>query len=119
LQLQRHTVCALARPAFPRFSNELGPIDDLTNKPTDTLFRAVWRAKLNGNLSRFGVFKYRKTYWHELSVNYVLDATLLTCPATQKPTKPWGGAQVRFLNAPFVVKGADSPPRLGTQPVAN
>jgi len=45
----------------------------------DRLFHGVWRAKLNGNLSRIGWFKYRKTYWRELSVNYVVDAVALSC----------------------------------------
>jgi hypothetical protein len=39
----------------------------------------TWRAKLNGNLSPVGWHKYRKTYWRELSVNYVLDAMLINC----------------------------------------
>ena len=45
----------------------------------DRLLHNVWRAKLNGNLSRIGWFKYRKTYWRELSVNYVVDAVSLSC----------------------------------------
>jgi hypothetical protein len=45
----------------------------------DRLFHGVWRAKINGNLSRIGWFKYRKTYWRELSVNYVMDAMSLSC----------------------------------------
>jgi len=45
----------------------------------DRLFHGVWRAKVNGNLSHFGWFKYRKTYWRELSVNYVVDAVALSC----------------------------------------
>jgi hypothetical protein len=45
----------------------------------DGLFHSTWRAKLNGNLSRIGRFRYRKTYWRELSVNYVVDAVLIGC----------------------------------------
>jgi hypothetical protein len=45
----------------------------------DRLFHATWRAKLNGNLSRIGWYKYRKTYWRELSVNYVVDAVSISC----------------------------------------
>jgi hypothetical protein len=49
-------------------------IDDV-----DRLFHGTWRAKLNGNLSRIGWYEYRKTYWRELSVNYVVDAVSIGC----------------------------------------
>lgn len=39
----------------------------------------VWRAKINGDLSHVGWFSYRKTYWRELSVNYMVDAVSLSC----------------------------------------
>jgi hypothetical protein len=45
----------------------------------DRLLHGVWRARLNGNLSRIGWFAYRKMYWRELSVNYVVDAVSLSC----------------------------------------
>lgn len=45
----------------------------------DRLFHGTWRAKLNGNLSPIGYYKYRKTYWRELSVNYVVDAMSISC----------------------------------------
>jgi hypothetical protein len=45
----------------------------------DRLFKGTWRAQLNGNLSHIGWYKYRKTYWRELSVNYVVDAAPLSC----------------------------------------
>jgi hypothetical protein len=45
----------------------------------DHLLHGVWRAKLNGNLSRIGWYKYRRTYWRELSVNYVVDAMPINC----------------------------------------
>ena len=45
----------------------------------DLLFQGTWRAKLNGNLSPIGYYKYRKTYWRELSVNYVVDAMSISC----------------------------------------
>jgi hypothetical protein len=45
----------------------------------DRLFHGTWRAKLNGNLSPIGWYKYRKTYWRELSVNYVVDAVSISC----------------------------------------
>jgi hypothetical protein len=45
----------------------------------DRLFHGTWRAKLNGNLSPIGWHKYRKTYWRELSVNYVVDAAPISC----------------------------------------
>jgi hypothetical protein len=45
----------------------------------DRLFHGSWRAKLNGNLSRIAWYKYRKTYWRELSVNYVVDAVSISC----------------------------------------
>lgn len=54
-------------------------INDLANNRTAALFRGTWHAKLNGNLSHLGIYKYRKTYWRELSVNFVLDATPLSC----------------------------------------
>jgi len=53
-------------------------IDDV-----DRLFHGTWRAKLNGNLSRIGWYKYRNTYWRELSVNYVVDAVLISCTAAR------------------------------------
>ena len=45
----------------------------------ERLFHGTWRAKLNGNLSPIGRLKYRKTYWRELSVNYVVDAMSISC----------------------------------------
>jgi hypothetical protein len=45
----------------------------------DRLFHGTWRSKLNGNLSAVGWHKYRKTYWRELSVNYVVDAVSISC----------------------------------------
>jgi hypothetical protein len=45
----------------------------------DRLFHGTWRAKLNGNLSRVGWYKYNRTYWRELSVNYVVSATSISC----------------------------------------
>ena len=45
----------------------------------DRLLHGRWRAKLNGNLSAVGWHKYRKSYWRELSVNYVVDAVEMTC----------------------------------------
>jgi hypothetical protein len=45
----------------------------------DRLFHGTWRAKLNGNLSPIGWHKYRKAYWRELSVNYVVDAVSISC----------------------------------------
>jgi len=55
----------------------------VTNEITDVadvrLFHGTWRAKLNGNLSHIGWYKYRKTYWRELSVNCVVDAASISC----------------------------------------
>jgi tetratricopeptide (TPR) repeat protein len=45
----------------------------------DRLLHGAWRAKLNGNLSAIGWHKYRKNYWRELSVNYVIDAVEMSC----------------------------------------
>lgn len=45
----------------------------------ERLFHGTWRAKLNGNLSPIGWHKYRKTYWRELSVNYVVDVVSINC----------------------------------------
>jgi len=45
----------------------------------DRLLHGRWRAKLNGNLSAVGWHKYRKNYWRELSVNYVVDAVEMSC----------------------------------------
>jgi tetratricopeptide (TPR) repeat protein len=47
------------------------------------LLRGTWRAKLNGNLSAIGWHKYRKNYWRELSVNYVIDAVEMNCGDSQ------------------------------------
>ena len=49
----------------------------------DRLFHGAWRAKLNGNLSRIGRYEYRKTYWRELSVNYVVSAASISCSAAR------------------------------------
>jgi hypothetical protein len=49
----------------------------------EELFHGTWRAKINGNLSRIGWYKYRKIYWRELSVNYVVDATSISCSAAR------------------------------------
>jgi len=49
----------------------------------DRLLRGTWRAKLNGNLSAIGWHKYRKNYWRELSVNYVIDAVEMSCGDSQ------------------------------------
>ena len=62
--------------------------ETVTTESTDTehidrLFHGVWRAKLNGNLSPIGWYRYRKTYWRELSVNYVVDATSISCSETR------------------------------------
>lgn len=45
----------------------------------DRLLHGRWRAKLNGNLSALGWHKYRKNYWRELSVDYVVDAVEMSC----------------------------------------
>ena len=45
----------------------------------DRLLHGRWRTKLNGNLSAVGWHKYRKNYWRELSVNYVVDAVEMSC----------------------------------------
>lgn len=60
-----------------KFDEIIVPRADLEH--LDRLFHGMWRAKINGNLSRIGRFKYRKTYWRELSVNYVVDAMSLNC----------------------------------------
>src|SRR6266480_4227188 len=49
----------------------------------DRLLHGTWRAKLNGNLSAIGWHKYRKNYWRELSVNYVIDAVEMSCGDSQ------------------------------------
>jgi hypothetical protein len=55
----------------------------------DRLFHGRWRAKLNGNLSAVGWHKYRKNYWRELSVNYVVDAVEMSCGDSKvSPTSP-------------------------------
>jgi hypothetical protein len=46
---------------------------------TDRLLHGRWRAKLNGNLSAVGWHRYRRSYWRELSVNYVIDAVEMSC----------------------------------------
>ena len=52
---------------------------DFEREPMDRLLHGAWKAKINGNLSHIGWFKYRKAYWRELSVNYVVDAVSLSC----------------------------------------
>ena len=59
------------------FREIVAPHADLEH--LDRLFHGVWRAKIDGNLSHIGWFKYRKTYWRELSVNYVVNAMSLSC----------------------------------------
>lgn len=49
----------------------------------DRPLHATWRAKLNGNLSAVGWHRYRKNYWRELSVNYVVDAVEMSCGGSQ------------------------------------
>ena len=49
----------------------------------DHLLHGTWRAKLNGNLSAVGWHRYRKNYWRELSVNYVVDAVEMSCGGSQ------------------------------------
>src|SRR6266480_2400185 len=49
----------------------------------DRLLHGTWRARLNGNLSPVGWHKYRKNYWRELSVNYVIDAVEMNCGGSQ------------------------------------
>ena len=49
----------------------------------DRALHSTWRATLNGNLSAVGWHKYRKTYWRELSVNYVVDAAEMSCGGSQ------------------------------------
>lgn len=55
-------------------NSEITGVEDVEH-----LFRGTWRVKINGNLSRIGMYKYRKTYWRELSVNYVVDAESISC----------------------------------------
>ena len=54
----------------------------------DRLLHGMWRAKLNGNLSAIGWHKYRKNYWRELSVNYVIDAVEMSCGDSQLTSVP-------------------------------
>jgi tetratricopeptide (TPR) repeat protein len=54
----------------------------------DRLLHGTWRAKLNGNLSAIGWHKYRKNYWRELSVNYVIDAVEMSCGDSQLTSVP-------------------------------
>lgn len=49
----------------------------------EDLLHSQWRAKLNGNLSHIGWYKYRKNYWREISVNYVVDAVEMSCDDSQ------------------------------------
>ena len=48
-------------------------------KNLDGLLHGVWRAKLNGDFSHFGWYKWRKTYSRELRVKFVVSAVPLTC----------------------------------------
>jgi hypothetical protein len=74
----RGTPCVLLPD--PRFQEIVVTHGDPKNlERIDRLLHGVWRGKLNGNLSHVGWFKYRKTYWREVSVNYVVDAVSLSC----------------------------------------
>jgi tetratricopeptide (TPR) repeat protein len=60
----------------------------------DRLLHGTWRAKLNGNLSAIGWHKYRKNYWRELSVNYVIDAIEMSCGDSQLTSVQHGNVLV-------------------------
>jgi hypothetical protein len=61
-----------------RFSDTVAPVStDLAH--LERVFHGVWRAKLNGNLSRVGLYKYNSMYWRKLSVNFVVDADSMRC----------------------------------------
>ena len=60
----------------------------------DRLLHGTWRAKLNGNLSAIGWHKYRKNYWRELSVNYVIDAVEMICGDSQLTSVQHGSVPV-------------------------
>ncbi len=60
----------------------------------DRLLHGTWRAKLNGNLSAIGWHKYRKNYWRELSVNYVIDAVEMSCGDSQLTSVQHGSVPV-------------------------
>jgi hypothetical protein len=45
----------------------------------DRLSHGTWRVKLNGDLSRFGRYEYGRTFWRELTVNYVVDSSAISC----------------------------------------
>jgi len=60
----------------------------------DRLLHSTWRAKLNGNLSAIGWHKYRKNYWRELSVNYVIDAVEMSCGDSQLTSVQHGSVPV-------------------------
>jgi len=60
----------------------------------DRLLHGTWRAKLNGNLSAIGWHKYRKNYWRELSVNYVIDAVEMSCGDSQLTSAQHGSVPV-------------------------
>jgi len=60
----------------------------------DRRLHGTWRAKLNGNLSAIGWHKYRKNYWRELSVNYVIDAVEMSCGDSQLTSVQHGSVTV-------------------------
>jgi tetratricopeptide (TPR) repeat protein len=60
----------------------------------DRLLHGTWRTKLNGNLSAIGWHKYRKNYWRELSVNYVIDAVEMSCGDPQSTSVQHGSVPV-------------------------
>src|SRR5258706_13459932 len=64
-----------------RFREVVAISTDVEN--IDRLLHVTWRASLNGNLSPVGWHKYRKNYWRELSVNYVIDAVEMSCGGSQ------------------------------------
>ena len=61
-----------------RFSDIVTPVSTDLNH-LERVFHGVWRAKLNGNLSRVGFYKYNSMYWRKLSVNFVVDADSIRC----------------------------------------
>src|SRR6266446_7579763 len=77
--IREHPTCCCPNARF----HEVVTTGSIDFEHMDRLLHGTWRAKLNGNLSAIGWHKYRKNYWRELSVNYVIDAVEMSCGDSQ------------------------------------
>ncbi len=88
--IREHPTCCCPNARF----HEVVTTGNTDVEHIDRLLRGTWRAKLNGNLSAIGWHKYRKNYWRELSVNYVIDAVEMSCGDSQLTSMQHGSVPV-------------------------